>query len=436
MNFISDLQETLSQQIKTIIRGYEGDLSAANLSEMERATRALCQQVGNEILSQWITAQAPKYPEDTVCCPHCGEAAQYVRRRSGVSLTLLGRVSYTRPYYQCPHCHQGHHPLDADLTIQPGQMSGEVKQMAALMGIHASFATSRDLLWRTTQLELSANSIRKATLEMGARVMEQEAAWGQQSQDLETQGAHHRTSDPPQQVYGSLDGFSAHIDGDWHEVKAGTWWVAQPDRNGDLHAHAIRYYTDRKPAADFSALTWTTGFQRAVDQADEVIFVADGAEWIWRIVAQHFPHAVQILDWYHALHYVQDLAQAAFKDETERQVWLAQQTEALWQGRRSLVFRACRACAQRAPDGVNKTLTFLTHQRTRMRYDLFRAAGYQIGSGTMESGCKQLGQGRLKIAGAQWHDEGARRVAKARAAYLSEQWDELNAPSFPLPLVA
>jgi hypothetical protein len=98
---------------------------------------------------------------------------------------------------------------------------------------------------------------------------------------------------------------------------------------------------------------------------------------------------------------------------------------ALWHGQRATVFHACRAYAAVAPEPVKRALTFFAHQRSRMRYDRYRAAGYQIGSGTMESGCKQLGQGRLKIAGAQWAQHGARLVAKARAAYLSGQWDAL-----------
>ncbi|MHB8630009.1 MAG: hypothetical protein ACYDEO_27885, partial [Aggregatilineales bacterium] len=58
----------------------------------------------------------------------------------------------------------------------------------------------------------------------------------------------------------------------------------------------------------------------------------------------------------------------------------------------------------------------------------FRALGLQIGSATMESGCKQIALERLKIAGAQWSVEGARKLAKARAAFLSHEVDL----SFPL----
>jgi hypothetical protein len=315
-------------------------------------------------------------------------------------------------------------------------MSAAVQQLAALVGVHASFARSRDLLWRTAQLELSANSIRKACQQVGAKVMQQEADWCAQSQDGERQREHRRQVEKPRQLYGSLDGFMAHIEGQWHEMKAGAWWITRQRSDGSRCADTISYYTDWQSAAEFSDLTWATGFQRLADQADAVIFVADGAEWIWRIVQQHFPQAVQIVDWYHALSYVRAVAQAAFSDEASRETWFEQQRSRLWQGQLATVFRACRACGRLAPEAVKKALTYLAHNRRRMRYDRFRTAGYQIGSGTMESGCKQLGIGRLKIAGAQWSEAGVRLVAKARAAYLSGQWDDLNPSPHPLPQVA
>jgi hypothetical protein len=57
-----------------------------------------------------------------------------------------------------------------------------------------------------------------------------------------------------------------------------------------------------------------------------------------------------------------------------------------------------------------------------MDYPSYRDQGLMIGSGSMESGCKQVGLERLKIAGARWSPDGARLLAKARAAYLSRQW--------------
>lgn len=423
MEFITFLKEQLSAYVPEVIAAYEGTKQAGSLSEMEQGLKAALQAVGEAVLEHWLAAQTPHYPADEAPCPHCGAQAHYVRWREGMSITLLGRVTYRRPYYECLRCRRGHCPLDEALGIAPGQMSAEVQQVAGLLGANTSFARSSDLLQRVAHLTLSPNSIRKATQQMGQRALDQEMALVAKSQELEAQREHRRVKEKPQRLYGSLDGYMVHIEGDWHEMKAGTWWqVAEQRRAAD-----ISYYTDWQPAAEFSALTWATGFARLADQADEVVMVADGADWIWRIVEEHFPRAVQIVDWYHAFSYVRAVAQAAFTDEGARQAWLTQQQTALQHGQRVRVFRACRAWVALAPEPVHAALTFFARQRTRMRYDRYRAAGYQIGSGTMESGCKQLGQGRLKIAGAQWNEQGVRLVAKARAAFLSGQWDTLCA---------
>jgi hypothetical protein len=69
-----------------------------------------------------------------------------------------------------------------------------------------------------------------------------------------------------------------------------------------------------------------------------------------------------------------------------------------------------------------------------MTYDQFRAAGYLIGSGTVESACKQIVTQRLKRPGAQWTVPGAVLTAKARAAWLSGEWEALCARRAALPL--
>ena len=66
-----------------------------------------------------------------------------------------------------------------------------------------------------------------------------------------------------------------------------------------------------------------------------------------------------------------------------------------------------------------------------MDYALYRRHGYLIGSGTVESGCKQIGTMRLKRSGARWTKQAAVTTAKARAAWLSDQWQDV---SRPLPL--
>ncbi len=103
---------------------------------------------------------------------------------------------------------------------------------------------------------------------------------------------------------------------------------------------------------------------------------------------------------------------------------------ALWHGDVACLIQICqqyvRPHLKPDDDPAQKAVRYFSNNQHRMDYPSYRDQGYQIGSGSMESGCKQIGLGRLKIAGARWSQPGARKVAKARAAYLSGQWDVVN----------
>jgi hypothetical protein len=311
-------------------------------------------------------------------------------------------------------------------------MSREVVKLAALCGIQDAFEAGSDLLARTTLLELSPNSIRKACQVVGEHIITQERLALERSQDLAAQLEQRRDLNKPVRLYGSMDGFYILLENGYREMKAGTWWTTRTRRDGEVEADQLQYYVDVLSAEAFADLVWSSGFACHADQALELVFIADGAEWIWRIVSRLYPHAIQIVDWYHACTYLTTIAADAFSDPTQAQAWLAQQHTALWDGHLVTVFHACRALFSQAPQAVRAALSYFAHNRARLRYAKFRALGLQIGSGSMESGCKQIGLERLKIAGARWSEAGARNIAKARAAYLSGQWDEVTAPAVVL----
>ena len=151
------------------------------------------------------------------------------------------------------------------------------------------------------------------------------------------------------------------------------------------------------------------------------------------MIERYYPQARQIVDWYHAQERLERVAQAAFSDLSQRQVWLEQVTDDLWNGQVDAVIRACERLAPDCAE-ARSAATYFTNNAARTQYDQFRAAGYLIGSGTVESGCKQIVAQRLKRSGAQWLVAGAVRTAKARAAWLSGEWETLCARHATLPL--
>lgn len=74
---------------------------------------------------------------------------------------------------------------------------------------------------------------------------------------------------------------------------------------------------------------------------------------------------------------------------------------------------------------IQDAVTYYMNNQKRMDYAHFRKQGYFIGSGSVESACKQIVSLRLKRAGARWTKTGASAVAQASPAWLSHQWDAL-----------
>lgn len=70
-------------------------------------------------------------------------------------------------------------------------------------------------------------------------------------------------------------------------------------------------------------------------------------------------------------------------------------------------------------------LTYFRNHNSRMNYPEYLKRGWQIGSGAMESGCKNVINQRLNMGGMRWGDYGGDSMANLRALFRSdaEQWD-------------
>ena len=408
-----------------------------SLSEMERNIRQMLLKLGQFLLSAWLALQEKVYPAESRACPHCGGQAAYQFKRSAILLTLLGQVEYKRAYYLCAACQHGHYPLDQQLGLRPGQISAELESLSGMTGAQLPFGQSSQLFEALTLVSVSDHTVGKATQAIGAEVQTQEVQWLAQSRDESWLQEQQRLAQRPQRLYGALDAAKVHIRAEkehpWRDLKVGAWFTTtveppqNPDEDWEIHATDISYYCDITEARHFGQLLWATGCQRQAQLAQELIFLGDGAEWIWNLVREHYPEAIQIVDWFHATEYIAPVATAAFTSEAQQQAWIKQVRTDLWDGDLEAVIAAFDRFTDhpRATEVATKALTYFTHNRHRMDYPTYRAKGYQIGSGTIESGCKQIVSQRLKVAGAIWDLDNCVKTAKARAALLSGQWSAI-----------
>jgi hypothetical protein len=409
-----------------------------SLSEMEQRLRQVLLWLGRVAMELWLGWLEGRYPAQTIKC-RCGHEAGYVRKRTAQLRTMFGQVSYRRAYYVCSHCQRGCYPLDEQLGLRPNAMSAEVERLSGMVGVQMPFGKGSQVFEELTLVSLSDQSLDKAARAYGEEVERQEAEWKAEATDFEALGRREREAKPPRRLYGAIDGLRVHIRGEeehpWRDLKIGAWFEARgrpprrPDGEWPIQAEDITYYADICEAQAFGGLAWATGVQRNAHLAQELIFLADGAKWIWDLVEEHFPQAVQIVDWFHACEYIAPVAQVAFDDAGQRSAWIEQVKSALWEGRLDDVIAACQEHANpsRENDPAQKAVTYYTNNRHRMHYPTYRANGYRIGSGTVESAAKQIGTLRMKVPGARWNLRGGRLVSKARAAFLSNQWDDLAA---------
>lgn len=464
MNYNMEDIQRIAQEVAKLVQAsmrqaQTESKEAQTMAEFEIAFREALRQIGAEALGIFLS-ELQQTPESEIACA-CGGRQHYQRMRPAVTITVFGKVEYIRAYYAGCACGKGMAPLDQTYGLEAGAISSGLAQLMALAGIAFSFEESEQWLKEFLLFEVSENSIRSETQEMGRLQQKGEEVDIQTSQNEKAlQKRLREEKQIPKRLYGSIDAAKVRIEPrarqgepvpeheDWRDMKVGCWYQAEAvsvsrqssrqRRKAQREATVFRttqhkYYCDIAHVDEFGKLVWATGCQATADWVAELVFVCDGATWIWEVVAQYYPQAVQIVDWYHAEDRLKRLADTVFPSPAQRQAWLAQITESLWQGQVEDVLLACQPLASKH-DEARQALTYFSNHRHRMRYDVFRAQGYLIGSGTIESGCKQIVTQRLKRSGAQWIVQGAVLTAKARAAWLSGNWHALCRKRARLPL--
>ena len=73
---------------------------------------------------------------------------------------------------------------------------------------------------------------------------------------------------------------------------------------------------------------------------------------------------------------------------------------------------------------VERGIGYYQHNRHRMRYDVYLAKGYPIGSGVAEGTCRNLVKDRMECTGMRWEFVGAQSMLYLRALYLNDEWDQ------------
>jgi hypothetical protein len=406
------------------------------------ALRSALHRAGAAALSQLLQFPAPSEKRRRLACP-CGQQAHYREQRSKPVLTAVGPVEILRPYYLCAHCGIGQFPVDVELDIEDTEISPGVRRMQALVGQEAPFDHGRQQMKVLAGLEVTTKSVERTAEAIGADIAQREQAEIQKALQLELPVV---AGDTIPVLYVQMDGTGVPVvkketvgrqgkmEGQpphTREVKLGCVFT---QTSWDQEGYAIRdsdsttYTGAIESAEEFGRRIYAQACGRGFSRALKKVVIGDGAEWIWHLVALHFPEAIQIVDLYHARQHLWEVARKLYADDAGKQkAWMKMhQKRLLDRGKIEKLVAALRSIESDNPEVREKMrieADYFERNTGRMRYPKFRGQHLFVGSGVIEAGCKTVVAFRLKRSGMFWTVRGANAILALRCCHLNGDFE-------------
>ena len=446
---INAWQERLQAGLSRVIQA--SDQTMGHLEEeILRTTRDLERAVLEE-------AAQKKADQTPPVCPVCqGKLSRVTTGHARSYQTRFGGVTIRRARGWCRQCRCWRFPADHALGLaQTGSCSPGVQEMAALAVSKLPVAEARAVIER-----LSGVKLPRATLDREARRQGQRAE--EQRQQLDEQmsrgsGAEQvvkelRSAQPvePFTLVIELDAWNIRERDEatwgqteqrravgqepewWHWVYGGTCFrLSERVKTASGRSLILSRGTvmTRGGIDALKQQLWAEAMRHGLGQATVVLVIADGAVWIWLLVKDRFGGAQERLDPWHALEHLWAVAHALHpEDEAAAKAWIEPLKEKLLAGQGPEVVADLTELLKRLRgarrEAVQAEVNYLEKHRERLDYAGAKERGEPLGSGAIESTCKQY-QGRFKRSGQFWTKVGDEALMCLETFWRNGRWSLL-----------
>lgn len=284
------------------------------------------------------------------------------------------------------------------------------------------FEQAREVLQDLVGIQVSKATARRATLQTGEAalaVAEAEEERLQQERPQVPAGADKQAL--------SADGAFVHlVGGEWVEVKTLLLGEVTRTKRGEVCTQQISTFSRLSGAERFAEAALVETHRRGLERAAAVCAVQDGAEWLQGLVDYHCADAVRILDFAHAAEYVNQIGEAVRAAGGRLPTaWLDGVLHRLkHQGPERVLTHLTRLTTRYPSEASQENLTYLQKRAAQMQYPTYQAAGWPIGSGSVESANKRVVEARLKGAGMRWGRQNVNPMLVLRNAVCNQRWHE------------
>jgi hypothetical protein len=390
-------------------------------------------------------------------CPVCGGKLSRVTQGHERSYqTRFGVVTIRRARGWCRRCKCWRFPADHLLGLaETGSCSPGVQEMAALAASKLPVGEASAVIER-----LSGVKLPRATLDREARRQGRRAEGKRQEMDGQvSRGGGTEPPRPELRLKGSAEPFLLVIELDawnirerneedwgrteelrkrgqepdwWHWVYGGTCFrLSQRVQTAGGRSLILSRGTvmTRGGIEALKQQLWAEAMRHGLGQAQEVLVIADGAVWIWNLVKDRFAGARQRLDPWHALQHLWAVAHALYpEDEAAAAAWIKPLKEKLLESQAAEVIDDLDDLLNRLRGSrrevVQAERNYLDNNRDRLDYQGAKERGEPLGSGAMESTCKQY-QCRFQRSGQFWTRMGDEALMCLETFWRNTRWSLL-----------
>ena len=409
---------------------------------------------GRELQRQLLEKAAQTKADNTsLRCPICG--LPLTRVTHGHERTVesrFGAVRLRRSRGWCRKCGEYSFPADVRLGLERSTASPGVQETAAMLVSKMPAPEASAVLQRLTGQKISPATLDREARRQGQKAQKKREQLDGQLDDWPglqqvSQSAQAGLPEQPFVMVIELDAWNIRERDHWGQTQAlqnggqkfSRWhWVYgatcfRLDQRGQTAGGRPLitergFVMTRGGVGELEKQLWAEAVRRGVLQAALVLVIADGAAWIWNLVGDRFKGAKELLDFYHAAEHLWTVANTVYGTGSPKaKKWVEPLIHQLKDGQSAEVIKSLEKVLRKVVDRPEDCITlevernyFLTHQ-TRMDYRAMAEAGYPIGSGAMESTCRQY-QCRLKRTGQFWTTVGDEALITLETMWRNHRW--------------
>ncbi len=441
------LQADLTQSVRA---------SGENVGHLEERLGQRVRELARLALEEAAQAKADATP---LRCPECGQPLS--RKKGGAARTFesrFGEVTVRRTRAWCRQCHRWRYPADAALGLaDTAGYSPGVQEIAALGVSKLPVAEASAVIERLAGVKLP-----RATLDREARRQGQRAEAERTHLDAQMQTGQGRAQLARElQMELPLEPFTLVLELDAWNIRERTDWGqsaelratgTEPARWHWVYGGTCFRLSQRAQTASGRPVILSRGYvmtrggidalreqifaeasRHGLGQAAQVLVIADGAVWIWNLVDDRFPQARQRLDLFHAKQHLWAVAEALHGAGTPAaQEWIKPLLTQLEAGQAPRLIEDLRMAlagleaepAAAARLHLEREIGYFETNHQRLDYAAGKQRGEPVGSGAMESTCRQY-QCRFKRPGQFWTQAGDESLMCLETFWRNGRWKHL-----------